>query len=106
MAVPDGDAQTQKIPSTFTRSRAKRGLKIDSTGDYEEFNTLGVFPHQKQDDSPTELKMNANSAFAQPEQDFDQYFTEMRKRNYQKGISVNNLGQRFLMSETQTNLDD
>ena len=44
----------------------------------------------------TALLLNQNKSF-------DQYFVEMRKRNYQKGITINHLGQRFLMSETHTN---
>ena len=47
----------------------------------------------------TALLLNQNKSF-------DQYFVEMRKRNYQKGITINHLGQRFLMSETHTNQDD
>ena len=101
-----GDAQTQKLPSTFTRTRLKRGRQTDGVCDYEEFNTLGVFNHQREDDSPTELKMKRTALLLNQNKSFDQYFVEMRRRNNSKGITINHLGQRFLMSEAQTNQDD
>ena len=75
-----GDAKTEQLPSTFTRTRLKRGRQSD-TNDYEEFNTLGVFKHMRDEESPTELKMKRTALLLNQNKSFDQYFVEMRRRN-------------------------
>jgi len=83
------EANQVLLPSTFTvRKRQIKGPKPENLSDFEEFNHLGVFTRQNEEESPTEVKMKRTALLLNQNKSFDLYFAEMRRRNQSKGLQT------------------
>ena len=66
--------------------------------DLEEFDfLLGRFPRRNW--SPTEIEMENSTILKFSNKSFDFYFTDMKKRNYQKGLHTANTGLTYKIHE-------
>ena len=87
------------LKSTFTRSgKSKRNKANSNLDDLEEFDfLLGRFPRRNW--SPTEIEMENSTILKFSNKSFDLYFTDMKKRNYQKGLHTANTGLTYKIEE-------
>lgn len=91
---------TENLPSTFVRTAVRR-KKFSERGDFDEFDTLGVFPpKQDRQNSPTDLKMKLTALLSHSNRSFDQYFYDMRRRNVQKSMTAATSSAMMEASET------
>ena len=83
--------ESKALPSMFSRSGAKRGVVPPNLAELESFNLLGVFPYEKEL-CVTEVKLKSTAIFVNSNPSFDNYFTEMRRRNILKGYTTTQTG--------------
>ena len=57
---------------------------------------MGIF-HPHRPESPTEHQMRRTALFTNSNKSFENYFAEMRRRTSSRGITINHLGQRFIL---------